>query len=303
MILPAVFALVAVGAVAACLLLGLRRILPNPAVWALGLVAIAAGFATIPAALTLLPAMVPMIEKLVVLPVRSEVARIIVPVVSLPGKFLGWPAAFLSSQLFPVSPLVSNLVYSASWALLQMLAVSAVASMVPPLPLPRPLAHARAALSRPWPTGIRAAIATIVAALVMAALPRVLAHVLGPGEISALLVLLGVGLLPFAAIVVLRCLLPNVISQGAWTIVIGVTPVLMMQMALIRFGLLGRLPGGRAHLDYYLVALAVLSAAILMIGPRLRLRSNSIAWVAGIVCLVMVVLPGFGWLVLRNWTS
>ena len=293
--------LVAAGAVAALLLLALRRILPSPALSVLGLTAIGAGFATEPSALTLFPAMVPMIEKLVLLPIGSSVGRWIDLVATLPGIMLGWPASFVSGHLDHASPLASSLVYAAYWALLQMLAVTAVASIAPPLPLPKPMAKLRDALSGPWPTGIRAAIATIVAALAMAALPRIMVLYLGAGPLPAAGILLGFGLLPFGSIVLLRLLLPGAVSQGAWTIVIGIAPVLLWQMVLMRFPPMTWLPGGWAYRGYYLVGLAVLSALLLMSGPRLQLRSNRIAWIAWISAFAIVVLPGIGWLILHRW--
>jgi hypothetical protein len=322
---PGIFILVAAGIVAALLLLALRNVLPAALIAALAVLAVAAGYAidpdSVPWGLT------GPLDLVTVAGMRldGDSAGLLSMVIFGPATMLTKPS-FGLGMLDP--SLQSNFwiarLDAVWWSLLQMLAIGGVMSSIPTLrwgvmssipplrwgvmssipPLRWPAAVARCGrpFAGPWPRGRRAALSTILAALLLVAHWLLVELHVYVGWIDLLVQAAAV-----AAVLVLRVRRPDLISWGAWIITMGVLVQTAWWALLSLLWFIFHESLGDVHTDsYYQAGLAVAAAALLLMGPRpepaaLSPACNRIGWA---FYTLLVILPGIGFVCFGflHWT-
>ena len=257
------------GAVATLLLFVLRRWLPQPVGLALGIAAIIAIFSVGPQSIS---------EALMILARGASDAF---------GVSADNAGSTIGALLKPAETLLQDRVArwaiwavdGAYWRLIQVFASMAVIACVRQLPLPSAAHRLRATLERNWPTGWRAALSTFLAAVLLAAS--------GLLVFLNVLTIVGIGI-GTIAVLVLRLARPQWVSWGTWILAMLLLPPFVLQLFLLKRTFLTGMDN-----EILIAVTSAISALLVLAGPRREVRSSP--WTL-LLCLIVFVLPGLGWL-------
>jgi hypothetical protein len=162
------------------------------------------------------------------------------------------------------------------WSLIRIVAVSAVLSAAPVVPLSGGALRRRETLGGPWPSGLGAAALTIIAVCCFHGTVA-LGLISPPGQRASQIALIAVA-------VALRIWRPAAISWGAWI-------TAMLALAVVLQGLVRPIIALPYAAYSVVMTLAFLIAASLLIaGPRPERRSRRWPWVAYVVVGIMPAL-------------